>query len=161
MLNAGVLGALLLLKVFLYWGAGVNGEWQAGVATIRKKGGDSAVCSLRKVTACFFYSKWRKGILIIECNLQTMYKNVLLWGSWSYWKKNYLELYDKHHHPGLLHPHTSYCYVIIMSSFLSDTTNVAPMLSTSLSILLCPPDCYHLLPHNPTYLTSLRPPSKH
>ena len=51
----------------------MNGEWQAGVATIRKKGGDSAVCSLRKLTACFFYSKWRKEILIMEWNLQTMY----------------------------------------------------------------------------------------
>ena len=39
-LKAGVLGALLELKLSLYCGAGVNGAWQAGVATIMKNGLD-------------------------------------------------------------------------------------------------------------------------
>ena len=34
----------------------MNGEWQAGVATIRKNGVDSADCSFMKSTACLFYT---------------------------------------------------------------------------------------------------------
>ena len=54
-LNAGVLGALLELKLFLYWGAGVKGAWQAGVATITKKGVDPLNWSFMKPTAFLFY----------------------------------------------------------------------------------------------------------
>ena len=52
-----VLGALLVLKLSLYWGAGVKGAWQAGVATIIKKGGDASDCSFMKLTACSFWEE--------------------------------------------------------------------------------------------------------
>ena len=53
-LKLGVLGALLVLKFSLYWGAGVNGAWHAGVATIIKNGGDASDCSFIKFTAWLF-----------------------------------------------------------------------------------------------------------
>lgn len=37
-LKLGSLGALVVLKLFWYWGAAVHGEWGAGVDTIMKKG---------------------------------------------------------------------------------------------------------------------------
>lgn len=62
-MKAGVLGALLELKLFLYCGAAVNGEWQAGVETIIKNGVEAPDWFFRKLTACRFYNVRNKNIM--------------------------------------------------------------------------------------------------